>query len=205
MSALWALKIYFQVTSHKGLDKPNVKTFHGGFWMGDCVSEYCLDWTSGGMGSFYAVLWIALWLSLIYSPLVFPFPHLHSYLERQTRGLKGERVIISVLLHIPTVQGGLLWMTTEQQCPWKYFFFVRTEYSCRWSPLLVMTIDHLSRSYGCLDDGAKKIQMRERKLRPKPEEIKIKLEPVIFGSIHRLLIWDPWTIREYMEEWVLGS
>lgn len=68
-----------------------------------------------------------------------------------------------------------------------------------------MTIDHLSRSYGCLDDGAKKIQMRERKLRPKPEEIKIKLEPVIFGSIHRLLIWDPWTIREYMEEWVLGS
>ncbi|TEA41842.1 hypothetical protein DBR06_SOUSAS2410100, partial [Sousa chinensis] len=37
-----------RVTSHKGLDKPNVKTFRGGCWTGGCVSEYCLDWTSGG-------------------------------------------------------------------------------------------------------------------------------------------------------------
>jgi len=48
------------------------------------------------------------------------------------------------------------------------------------------------------------IQKKERKLRPKPEGIKIKLESAILGSIQRLT-WGPWTIGEYVDEWVLES
>lgn len=36
---------------------------------------------------------------------------------------------------------------------------------------------------------------RERKLRPKPEAIQLKLGPVIFGSIQGSFTWSPWTIR----------
>lgn len=72
------------------------------------------------------------------------------------------------------------------------------------SPLSEMTIRAcLLRSYARFD--AKKIRMWEKKLRPKPGGIKISLESVTFGSLQRLLTWCPWTTREYMDEWVLGS
>ena len=67
--------------------------------------------------------------------------------------------------------------------------------------------DYYSQSFWVvrmLDISAeKKMQTRERKLRPKPEGIKIKLEPVIFGSIQRSLTWGPWTIRggPWMDGW----
>ena len=55
-----------------------------------------------------------------------------------------------------------------------------------------------------MDGGAKIIQKKERKLRPKPEGIKIKPESAILGSIQRLT-WGPWTVGEYMDEWVPES
>lgn len=57
------------------------------------------------------------------------------------------------------------------------------------------TIACPSGSCGCLDDGARKTQTRKRKLRPKPEGIKDKLELVIFGSVHGLSTWAPRTIK----------
>lgn len=71
----------------------------------------------------------------------------------------------------------------------KIFSFLRTKYSLRWNHLSASTIASLSGLYRCsIAMGGKKMQTREMKLRPKPEGIKIKFEPVIFGSILGSLI-----------------
>lgn len=86
------------------------------------------------------------------------------------------------------------------------FSFLGTKYFSRWSHLYS---SYYSQSFWVMQKlnisaaTTKKMQTRERKLRPKPEGIKIKLEPVIFGS----LTWGPWIIgaSPQMDGWVLGS
>lgn len=119
------------------------------------LSLPCLDWTPGGTGFFYIVPKVASWLNKLHSPSFSTFPSLQLVWKANTGPQRWKRSCFrrkALLCHVPAIPGSPLWLTADEQCPWK-LSSLRTEYSWR-SHLSAIAAACLSGTYGCCKDGS---------------------------------------------------